>query len=164
MPTMSRQEESTFNPEALFDKFKEYFDCKFNDTSYAKENLDLKELKKCCKLKSSTDQVTQLSSGSVANFSLSVYLRQDKICISQIREYRKNHWGHSRGWSIIDRKSEVKITDESKASCSSVQHLEKEAKGGLLSDQYKHVHVQAADDTTLKELEQGCDLFQFFPG
>ena len=150
---MSREDQaSTFNTDALFDKFKNYFDDKFNRISSTQKSEEdgLKELKN----KLVAKDLHRPGNSAQYEFcgQLEIYLDKIKLSILKTGDTEKTIEAIQQAEDLIkDRKQKIKIADESKAGWTTVQFLEKGSANNLTSEQRKR--VQTAEDAALKELE-----------
>ena len=112
---------SAFNPEPLFDKFKEYFNHKFESLQIPKEEIGLKEIKNKLEAKELNRP------GNSAQFEfcgqLEILLDKIKICLIKKGELQEAIDSIQEAEELVaDRKNNIKIADSSKAEV--IEHVQ----------------------------------------
>ena len=151
MASSDTAQPTVFNPKALFDKFKTYFNHKFeslNNCNQSTDDTSIKELRNKLEAK-------DLKPGNAAQFEFCGYLEiaLDKIKISLLKKgnIQEAIEGIQEAEELVsERKKKIKIADNSKAGWITVQHLDKTGDKQTAEERKR---VQIAEESALKELE-----------
>ncbi len=141
-----------FLPELLFDKFKDYFNQKFDSISNINKQGEDSGFKD---LKNKIEAKPLKRSGNTAQFEFCVQLEiaHDKIKIALRKKGDTQEAIDAIQEAedlVTDRKRKIKIADDSKAGRATVQHLDK---GGAEQSAEERKRVLVAEESALKEIE-----------
>ena len=147
-----RENSQQFDPQALFEKFKEYFDQKFHSLNppESKDSYELKELK----IKLESKDFVKPGNVDQYQFCGQLELTLDRIKLALIKNAdidKAIEAIQSAEDLINERKKKIRIAENSKAGWLTVSQFVKESNSELSAEQAKK--VKNAEETVLKELE-----------
>ena len=148
---MSREEERATDTTLVFEKFKDYYDQRFNAIAAPKQ--DFSSIKQ---LKVKLEAKELVRPGNIAQFefcgNLEILLDNAKLALVEKSDPEAAVAALQEAEELIaDRKAKIRIADGSKAGWATVSKLDKSSSEYLLAEQRKSVKV--AEEEALKDLE-----------